>query len=58
MLRVGDDGRGFDPARVPPDHLGLGIMAERAEDVGGVLDVRSTLGVGTQVVFLWHTLET
>jgi signal transduction histidine kinase len=53
MLRVRDDGRGFDGARVPSDHLGLGIMAERAEDVGGALDVRSAPGEGTEIVFLW-----
>ena len=31
-LRISDDGRGFDPATVSPDHLGLGIIRERASN--------------------------
>jgi len=44
-LDVADDGRGFDPADLPrfqrAGHFGLTGMAERAERVGGHLDVRS-----------------
>jgi len=52
-LRVVDDGRGFDPDQVPPDHLGLGIMRERAEAVGATLQIESQVGQGTQVVVVW-----
>jgi len=33
-IRIRDDGQGFNPTSVPPDHPGLGIMQERAETVG------------------------
>ena len=51
-FEVRDDGRGFDPAAVPPDslHVGLGIMRERAERIGAELQLRSTPGAGTCVV--------
>jgi signal transduction histidine kinase len=52
-LSVSDDGRGFDPARVPPDHLGLGIMRERAESVGATLAVQSSPGQGTRITVVW-----
>jgi signal transduction histidine kinase len=52
-LRISDDGRGFDPSYVPPDHLGLGIMRERAEAVGATLRIESQPGQGTQVEVAW-----
>ena len=33
-VQVTDDGRGFDPAAVPPGHLGLQTMRERATAAG------------------------
>ena len=47
VLRVADDGRGF--AEVGGGY-GMGSMAERAELIGGHLDVESQVGVGTTVV--------
>ena len=48
-LRIADNGRGFDVANVPPGHLGLSIMRERADEVGGTLSVRSAPGHGTEL---------
>jgi signal transduction histidine kinase len=48
-LTVRDDGRGFDPARVPRGHLGLLYVRERVEACGGRLDVVSTPGSGTEI---------
>lgn len=48
-LRIVDNGRGFDPDNVPPGHLGLSIMRERAEAVGGELVVRAAPGHGTDL---------
>jgi signal transduction histidine kinase len=48
-LNIEDNGRGFDPERVPSNHLGLGIMRERAEAVGADFDVCSRLGAGTRI---------
>lgn len=52
-ITVEDDGRGFDPARVVGggrQHFGLQIMRERAESVGGSLELDSRPDQGTQVV--------
>lgn len=49
-LAVRDDGRGFDPEAAPPDaHYGLRSMRERAQELGGRLEVRSAPGRGTHV---------
>jgi signal transduction histidine kinase len=49
VLRVSDDGTGFDPAQPFPGHLGLRSMRERATTVGGTLELESTPGAGTRV---------
>jgi signal transduction histidine kinase len=53
-LEIRDDGRGFDAQDVPPDHLGLGIMRERAEAIGARLEVESGTGQGTRVRVTWR----
>ena len=53
-LRISDDGRGFDPATVAPDHLGLGIIRERAQAIGAQLRVASGTGTGTIVEVVWQ----
>jgi signal transduction histidine kinase len=52
-LRIRDDGLGFDPSSVSQDHLGLGIMQERAESIRGQLEVKSEPGGGTQISVVW-----
>ena len=52
-LSIVDNGSGFDPARVPPDHLGLKIMCERAEAIGADFSIYSEPGEGTQVFVSW-----
>ena len=52
-LCIRDDGRGFDPNDVSPEHMGLGIMRERAEAVGAQLGIGSQTGRGTQVTVIW-----
>jgi signal transduction histidine kinase len=53
-LEVSDDGRGFTQDRVQPDQFGLGIMRERADEIGAHLDIKSEPGVGTVVVVTWR----
>ena len=48
VLSVADDGRGFDPAAMRGQRLGLTSMEERAGELGGELHVTSTAG-GTTV---------
>ena len=51
-LEVRDDGQGFSNENGAPDetHVGLRIMAERAERLGAQLEVLGTPGRGTSVV--------
>ena len=51
-LEVRDDGLGFSNRDGPPDetHVGLRIMAERAERLGAHFEVLSTPGRGTSIV--------
>lgn len=49
VLRIHDDGNGFDVAARWDASYGLRSMAERAELVGGRLTVTSRPGVGTTV---------
>ena len=55
-LVVSDDGRGFNPDEVLPDSLGLGIMQERAEAIGAILEIESGPGhgSGTQIKVMWE----
>jgi two-component system, NarL family, sensor kinase len=48
-LVVEDDGRGFDASEVPEDRHGIVGMRERAEVLGGTLEVRSGPGEGTRI---------
>ncbi|HYR07981.1 MAG TPA: ATP-binding protein, partial [Longimicrobium sp.] len=48
-LTVADPGRGFDPAAAGAEGLGLVSMAERAHLLGGVFEVRSAPGTGTEL---------
>lgn len=53
ILAVRDNGVGFDPARVPSNHLGLNIMRERAQAIGATLSVNSEPGEGAEVIVMW-----
>ena len=50
-LAVKDDGKGFDATAMrSADHFGLQVMRERAEAMGGVFQLSSRPGHGTQIV--------
>lgn len=50
-LIIEDDGVGFDPTKVPASQasFGLGIMSQRATEVGSQLEINSTPDKGTKV---------
>ena len=51
-VRIRDDGKGMDPALVKrgrSGHYGLAGMRERADRIGGNLDIRSRPGGGTEI---------
>lgn len=52
-LVITDDGIGFDPSDVPADHLGLGIIRERAQAIGADLAIASQPGKGTTITVVW-----
>jgi signal transduction histidine kinase len=56
VLRVCDNGVGFDPADAGGASGGFGLMSmrERAETLGATLAVRSARGEGTIVEVSWH----
>ena len=54
VVTVRDDGRGFDPAQIAPDRIGLLGIHERAELVGAQVELDSRLGEGTSVTVLWE----
>jgi two-component system, NarL family, sensor histidine kinase LiaS len=49
VLSILDDGQGFDPQLVRDGSYGAHSIRERAEEIGGVLEVRSSRGNGTEV---------
>jgi signal transduction histidine kinase len=56
LLRISDDGAGFDPERPPNDgrgHYGLTVMRARAARIGGELCVTSRPGAGACVEVRW-----
>ena len=53
VLRVQDNGCGFDPQEVQAGHLGLNIMGERAQEIGASLQVDTEAGQGTTIRLAW-----
>ena len=53
-LSIQDDGRGFDVDKIPPGHLGVGIMRERAASIDARLTITSEPGEGTAVAIDWQ----
>lgn len=52
-IEIEDDGRGFDPSEIAQSnmpHFGLQTMKERAESVGGSLEIRTEVGHGCKIV--------
>src|SRR5688572_17976031 len=48
-LAVSDDGVGFDPATAPHSGLGLIGIEERARELGGVMEIKSSRDRGTTI---------
>ncbi len=48
-LTINDNGKGFNPAEVKKEHLGIRGMRERIEMLGGTFDIKSTKKAGTEI---------
>lgn len=53
QLVIKDNGRGFNPQQPNGGQLGLGIMRERAEEIGATLEIASQPEQGTSVICAW-----
>lgn len=49
VLDIRDNGKGFDPTGEFPGHLGLKSMRERAAQLAGTFEIRSSPGAGTHI---------
>lgn len=58
ILEIADDGIGFDPGAPSLGGFGLRMMQERAERLGGALEIRSARGQGTHVRLRWPREKT
>jgi len=56
-MRIKDDGLGFEPGSVTPEHLGIAIMRERASSIGASLKIDSQVGLGTTVGLDWNATD-
>ena len=57
QLSIFDNGRGFLLDEIPTSHLGISIMQERAQSIGGELLLNSEPGKGTHVTVKWENQE-
>lgn len=56
-VQIRDNGKGFDIAKVPSERLGIRIMKERTESVGGTFALESELGKGTCVKLVMPSIS-
>lgn len=52
-LLIEDDGCGFELKKLSPEHLGLGIMRERAESIDATLTIDTRTKRGTRINVVW-----
>ena len=52
-LLISDNGRGYDPAKLPQDRLGLRSFHERTEAIDGDLLIKTAPGDGTAITVQW-----
>jgi signal transduction histidine kinase len=56
-VAISDNGRGFDPQTVSSEQLGLAIMRERAQAIGGELTIESQLDEGVHTSLRWPSAK-
>jgi two-component system sensor histidine kinase DegS len=57
-VTVSDNGKGFDPSLASKEgRIGLKLIRERAEMLGGSLEIDSTIGKGSKITFQVPCLE-
>jgi signal transduction histidine kinase len=56
-LSISDNGRGFDASAIHPESLGVGIIRERAREIGASLTIESSTGNGTRITVVWRNTQ-
>ncbi|MDD4859463.1 MAG: PAS domain S-box protein [Dehalococcoidales bacterium] len=57
VLRISDNGKGFDMKTRSPDSFGLGIIQERAGEISASLAIESSIGHGTEVMVTYKDIS-
>jgi signal transduction histidine kinase len=53
-VEVGDTGKGFNPASVPGERLGVRVsITERLANAGGLASIHTESGAGTRITLVW-----
>lgn len=52
-LKVMDNGKGFNVADNSNKSLGMGIIRERAREIGAILSIQSQMNKGTEISVVW-----
>lgn len=52
-LTIRDNGLGFEPVDTSSGHLGLKIMKDRVQNIGGTIEIISHKGEGTLIKVMW-----
>lgn len=53
-LKIRDDGVGFNPDNIPPSHLGISFMQERAASIKAKWHLETAVGEGTEISVHWE----
>jgi signal transduction histidine kinase len=53
LLKISDNGRGFNPQRVSDGCMGIHIMRERLAGIHADLQIESSPGKGTKLISIW-----
>jgi PAS domain S-box-containing protein len=56
-LVIKDDGLGFEKGNHSPSSLGMGIMRERARNIGADISISSSPGLGTRIELQWPKMQ-
>jgi PAS domain S-box-containing protein len=57
QLVIKDNGVGFEKGTHSPSSLGMGIMRERARNIGAEISISSSPGLGTQIELQWPKIQ-
>lgn len=57
VLKIRDDGQGFDPEQIKNGTFGLAGIRERTRQINGTLEIKAAKGKGTEIVIIFPVKE-